>query len=29
VAEGQVATLDLPRVLEDQRRLAEGLARGE
>ena len=29
VAEGQVATLDLPRILEDQRRLAEGLARVE
>ncbi len=29
VAEGRVATVDLPRILEDQRRLAEGLARGE
>ncbi|MDG3040564.1 8-oxoguanine deaminase [Roseicyclus marinus] len=29
VAEGQLATLDLPRILEDQRRLAEALARGE
>lgn len=29
VAEGQVATVDLPRILEDQRRLAEGLARSE
>jgi cytosine/adenosine deaminase-related metal-dependent hydrolase len=29
VAEGQLATLDLPIFLEDQRRLAEELARGE
>jgi cytosine/adenosine deaminase-related metal-dependent hydrolase len=29
VAEGQLATVDLPAILRDQRRLAEGLARGE
>jgi cytosine/adenosine deaminase-related metal-dependent hydrolase len=28
VAEGQLATVDLPAILRDQRRLAEGLARG-
>jgi cytosine/adenosine deaminase-related metal-dependent hydrolase len=28
VAEGQLATIDLPAILRDQRRLAEGLARG-
>lgn len=29
VAEGKLATVDLPAILRDQRRLAEGLARGE